>query len=985
MGHGVGDTSPRSPVVTYRSAHSPREPYGQSHFTTGVPGCFFNDSRDAAEDITLRIPTGPSSHHYGRVRISSSTWEAPADFHDGRTPLKELEQAGLVEQHGRLEETLPSTSAQAQSENSSDLLGLGSHRMNHKLRLAPKSLTDTLQSLPEEIPTTWEPNRGTSFAQPGGRDSSPVPAGPDHHNPPGLLDALMQRSPKRELKLRGISVSGLEASDTSKAHDAHGGGSVGPWPGLDDDTLFGLPTTPRIRTTRSEEEEFEPPSTPRSAQRNPAFAAPPSVFAMDPPSPFETEPQSPRPNQMLPPIPRPSGQTSYASPITRFPQNRGQQGAGPAAWSNPFDSGLLSPRHAFSPRGPIFEQRDRTFSESPLRHRSPFASSSSETSRASTVQHFGTFPRMAGPTKQRPSLEGAFDFTDQALPQRVGRPRCHSSEASSGHSTPTVDLKPAQTMDAEAIDKAVDAVLEAPSLPKSGPFRRRWSAPNLAGLAELEERRKHEEAETAANGGPDSPEPSCSEDDWLPQIREDCAFEPGAASGSGPNRAGKRRGSGEEEPPLALRLEFLQGPCVGMVFTTPPGTTEVTLGRSGTNTVEIPLDTISHHHVFIRWDPLQRCWKVNDVGSLNGTTLNNRRISSEQARLRGATCTLKTDDLLELSNSATLKVTVLPGNLMETELSGPKINVYIKPNRNLGPTCTLDPHTLLAMVDDARREAARDVSSNQMAVPELRLHCTTATLTGREHDRLSQGSEDVTAQDLHLPVDRPAALLAVFDGHGGRSAAEQAGALLPGQVRKLMPRMQQGMASGGVSAKLWEEAFLSTDEQIQGDGGCTATALLLWRRSARDDCICLQAANVGDSAAVFVNPETATHSMLTADHRWVNPQEAARVGVGKTQTRMYGLNIARALGDKFLKDKDLGLIAVPHVSQVEQVASSGLVIMASDGLWDVTTTEKVVEVALKAYRTGGKDTCRIAEALVHHARECRTRDDVTVTVVVLDT
>lgn len=93
-----------------------------------------------------------------------------------------------------------------------------------------------------------------------------------------------------------------------------------------------------------------------------------------------------------------------------------------------------------------------------------------------------------------------------------------------------------------------------------------------------------------------------------------------------------------------------------MVFTTPPGTTEVTLGRSGTNTVEIPLDTISHHHAFIRWDPQQRCWKVNDVGSLNGTMLNNRRISSEQARLRGATCTLKTDDLLELSNSATLKV-----------------------------------------------------------------------------------------------------------------------------------------------------------------------------------------------------------------------------------------------------------------------------------------------------------------------------------------
>lgn len=166
---------------------------------------------------------------------------------------------------------------------------------------------------------------------------------------------------------------------------------------------------------------------------------------------------------------------------------------------------------------------------------------------------------------------------------------------------------------------------------------------------------QHEEAETAANGGPDSPELSCSEEEGLPQISEDRPLETGVPTGALQAKISKRRVS-EEEPPLALRLEFLQGPCAGMVYTTPAGTTEVTLGRSATNSVEIPLDTISHHHVFIRWDPLQRCWKVTDVGSLNGTTLNKRRISSEQARVRGAPCTLKSDDLLELSNSAILKV-----------------------------------------------------------------------------------------------------------------------------------------------------------------------------------------------------------------------------------------------------------------------------------------------------------------------------------------
>ncbi len=160
----------------------------------------------------------------------------------------------------------------------------------------------------------------------------------------------------------------------------------------------------------------------------------------------------------------------------------------------------------------------------------------------------------------------------------------------------------------------------------------------------------------AANGGPDSPVSYFTQRTGLELLPEESLLEQRSGSGHLPSRPSKRRASGEEEPPLALRLEFLQGPCAGTVFTTPPGTTEVTLGRSANNTLEIPAEDVSHRHAFIRWDPMQRCWKVNDVGSLNGTYLNSRKISSEQARVRGAACTLKTDDLVELSYSATMKV-----------------------------------------------------------------------------------------------------------------------------------------------------------------------------------------------------------------------------------------------------------------------------------------------------------------------------------------
>lgn len=67
---------------------------------------------------------------------------------------------------------------------------------------------------------------------------------------------------------------------------------------------------------------------------------------------------------------------------------------------------------------------------------------------------------------------------------------------------------------------------------------------------------------------------------------------------------------------------------------------------------------------------------------------------------------------------------------METELTGPRINVYIKPNRNLGPTCTMDPGTLMAMAHDAAQEAAQDALSVPMSVPDLHLHATTASLRG---------------------------------------------------------------------------------------------------------------------------------------------------------------------------------------------------------------------------------------------------------------
>lgn len=64
--------------------------------------------------------------------------------------------------------------------------------------------------------------------------------------------------------------------------------------------------------------------------------------------------------------------------------------------------------------------------------------------------------------------------------------------------------------------------------------------------------------------------------------------------------------------------------------------------------------------------------------------------------------------------------------------------------------------------------------------------------------------------------------------------------------------------------------------------------------------------------------------------------------------RLYGLNLSRCLGDRFLKNEDLGLSAEPYVSGVLRFnpAQRGVALLASDGLWDVMDLPAAMQVGL---------------------------------------
>jgi serine/threonine protein phosphatase PrpC len=83
--------------------------------------------------------------------------------------------------------------------------------------------------------------------------------------------------------------------------------------------------------------------------------------------------------------------------------------------------------------------------------------------------------------------------------------------------------------------------------------------------------------------------------------------------------------------------------------------------------------------------------------------------------------------------------------------------------------------------------------------------------------------------------------------------------------------------------------------------------------------------------------------------------------------RFYGLNIARMLGDRYLKEADVGFTAEPFVSEGVALGpcDEALLVVASDGLWDVVAQERVAALAAKA---AGEATRASAGAVPEHSR-----------------
>mmetsp|Transcript_29666 Transcript_29666/g.82884 ORF Transcript_29666/g.82884 Transcript_29666/m.82884 type:complete len:367 (+) Transcript_29666:181-1281(+) len=231
---------------------------------------------------------------------------------------------------------------------------------------------------------------------------------------------------------------------------------------------------------------------------------------------------------------------------------------------------------------------------------------------------------------------------------------------------------------------------------------------------------------------------------------------------------------------------------------------------------------------------------------------------------------------------------------------------------------------------------------------------------------------------------------AVYDGHGGGEAAHHCAQKLHRNLLGLMESEGCRVCGGGSEDGRWksalERAYLQTDGELQQDSctGTTAVAALL-----RSDKIVV--ANTGDSRAVLLRNGHAR--ALSDDHKAGRADERARVEaagghvVSWNGVRVMGvLSMSRAVGDHFLRPF---VIPDPEITVTARHAEDELLILASDGLWDMLSNQEACTIAKQTLVKAGAEARRspkdaaqcAATRLVKAALNRGSADNISVIVV----
>eukprot|EP01064_Diplonema_japonicum_P030338 TRINITY_DN5149_c1_g5_i1.p1 TRINITY_DN5149_c1_g5~~TRINITY_DN5149_c1_g5_i1.p1 ORF type:complete len:420 (+),score=46.91 TRINITY_DN5149_c1_g5_i1:111-1370(+) len=223
--------------------------------------------------------------------------------------------------------------------------------------------------------------------------------------------------------------------------------------------------------------------------------------------------------------------------------------------------------------------------------------------------------------------------------------------------------------------------------------------------------------------------------------------------------------------------------------------------------------------------------------------------------------------------------------------------------------------------------------------------------------------------------------LGVFDGHGGSEAASFTRDQLPQEVLSHDSFPHDVETAFIESFRKINTSFLERAEQVECDAGTTALMCLMNGNT-------MHFASVGDCGAVIGRAD-GTSELLTHPHIASNPKEAAAVtargGVIRDlngNLRVDGVvSVTRVLGCRPCSEHTS---CIPEVFSVPITPLEELLILGSDGLWDVLSPQEAVDFVKEKRREMVSPFTDLAPFLCAHAISLGSKDNVTAIISVFE-
>ncbi|XP_072990738.1 probable protein phosphatase 2C 67 [Typha latifolia] len=238
---------------------------------------------------------------------------------------------------------------------------------------------------------------------------------------------------------------------------------------------------------------------------------------------------------------------------------------------------------------------------------------------------------------------------------------------------------------------------------------------------------------------------------------------------------------------------------------------------------------------------------------------------------------------------------------------------------------------------------------------------------------------------------------AIYDGHGGRLAAEFAQRHLHANV--LAAGLPRELMDIKAAKKAILEGFRKTDDSLlqessKGNWQDGATAVCVWVLGQM-----VIVANIGDAKAVLARSSSTGGSqvvrdeagcslkaiVLTREHKAIYPQERSRIqkaggSIGPNGRLQGRLEVSRAFGDR--QFKKVGVIATPDVHSFQLTEREHFIILGCDGLWGVFGPSDAVEFVAKQLKETSSATAAARRLVKEAVRERRCKDNCTAMVIV---